>query len=101
MGRADQATKVRGMFVHPRQVADVLQRHAEISRARLVVRQDDGRDAMVLRCEVDQPNDGLAAAVGNSMRALTQLRADIELVPPGTLPNDGRVIEDERPVPQV
>jgi phenylacetate-CoA ligase len=100
LGRADQTTKVRGLFVHPRQIADVTARHPELRRARLVVAESDGRDSMVLRCEVDGAGEGLANAVTETVRALTQLRAEVELVAPGTLPNDGKIIDDRRAVPQ-
>ena len=96
MGRADQSTKVRGMFVHPKQIADVIKRHPEILRARLVVNRVDGNDAMTLSCEVAQSSASMGAAVGESMREITKLRAEIALVTAGVLPNDGKVIEDQR-----
>src|SRR5699024_11138376 len=96
MGRADQTTKVRGMFVHPEQVADVCGRHPQIRRARLVVTETNDRDAMALHCEVDMPADGLAAAVATTVREVCGLRGDIELVGTGSLPNDGKVIDDQR-----
>ncbi len=96
MGRADQSTKVRAMFVTPGQVADVLRRHPEVRRARLVVDTDQGNDRMTLRCEVQEPSAGLAESLAASMREVTQLRAEIELVAPNTLANDGKVIEDAR-----
>lgn len=96
LGRADQATKVRGMFVQPRQVGDLLRRHEAIARARLVVTQDHGRDEMRLLCEVAGEPAGLAGRLEETVRALTGLRATIELVAPGSLPNDGRVIDDRR-----
>ena len=98
MGRADQTTKIRGMFVHPRQVADVVARHPGLRRARLLVTVENGRDRMLLRCEADSSDAALAEAVRDSVRALTQLRAEVELLPRGALPNDGVVIEDQRPV---
>jgi phenylacetate-CoA ligase len=101
MGRADQATKVRGMFVHPRQVQDAVRGHEAARRARLVVTTGEaGRDEMRLVCEVvDARPDGLAAALAERVRALTGLRAEVELVPPGSLPNDGKVVDDRRPQP--
>ena len=96
LGRADQTTKVRGMFVHPSQVAEVLRRHAEIGRARLVIEGEMANDRMTLRIEVAGAPDGLANAVAGSVRDITKLRGDIELVAPGSLPNDGKVIEDAR-----
>ena len=96
LGRADQATKVRGMFVQPRQIAEVLRRHDLTARARLVVMQRDGHDEMCLRCEVEGRPVGLEARLGETIRSLTGLRGEVELVPPGSLPNDGRVIDDRR-----
>ena len=96
MGRADQSTKVRAMFVTPKQVAEVLRRHAEILKARLMVEGETGNDRMVLRCEVKERPGGLAEAIVASIRDVTKLRGEVELVPPGTLPNDGKVIDDTR-----
>lgn len=96
LGRVDQATKVRGMFVHPRQVGHVLQRHHVVQRARVVVLQDGGHDQMRLLCEVEGEPDGLQAGLADTVRSLTGLRAQIELVAPGSLPDDGKVIDDQR-----
>jgi len=99
MGRADQTTKVKGMFVHPEQVAAVVKRHAEIIKARLVVTNPATSDKMTLRCEVPGTtvaSSDLASAVAASIRDVTKLRGDVELVVPGTLANDGKVIEDAR-----
>jgi phenylacetate-CoA ligase len=96
MGRADQTAKVRGMFVHPSQVAEVARRHPEIARARLVVAGEMANDRMTLRAEVAAPPEGLAPAVAATVRDVTKLRCDVELVSPGVLPNDGKVIEDAR-----
>jgi phenylacetate-CoA ligase len=97
MGRADQTTKVRAMFVHPSQVADVMRRHPQVQRARLVVSGEMANDVMTLLCEVgDQEADGLAGDIVVSIRDVTKLRGEVRLVAPGTLPNDGRVIEDAR-----
>jgi phenylacetate-CoA ligase len=96
LGRADQTTKVRGMFVHPSQVADIARRHAEIGRARLVVEGEMANDRMTLRVEVAGTPEGLAQRVAQSIRDVTKLRGDVELCAPGTLPNDGKVIEDAR-----
>jgi phenylacetate-CoA ligase len=102
LGRADQTAKVRGMFVHPGQVAEVLRRHPELGRGRLVVEGAMADDRMTLRAEWRLDAGGadaaLAEAVVQSLREVTKLRATVELVPPGSLPNDGRVIEDARPV---
>ena len=96
MGRADQSTKVRAMFVTPGQVAEILRRHPEVRRARLVVEGEDGNDRMTLKCEAAERPSGLAEALVASIRELTKLRGEIELVAPGSLPNDGKVIEDLR-----
>ncbi|HLX80323.1 MAG TPA: AMP-binding protein [Burkholderiales bacterium] len=96
MGRADQSTKVRAMFVTPRQVNEIVRRHPEILKARLVVEGEAGNDRMTLKCEVKNPPDGLVAAVVASIRDFTKLRGETVLVEPGTLPNDGKVIEDAR-----
>jgi phenylacetate-CoA ligase len=96
LGRADQTAKVRGMFVHPAQVAEVLKRHPELGRGRLVVAGEMAADTMTLRVEAAARPAGLAEAVAASVREVTKLRADIELVEPGSLPNDGKVIEDAR-----
>jgi len=96
LGRADQTAKVRGMFVHPAQVAEVLKRHPELGRGRLVVAGEMAADTLTLRVEATTRPAGLADAVALSVRDLTKLRADIELVEPGSLPNDGKVIEDAR-----
>lgn len=95
LGRADQTTKVKGMFVHPEQVEAVRKRHPEILRARLVVTNPDSSDAMTLHCEAAE-QDGLAAAIADSLRDLTKLRGEVRLVASGSLPNDGKVISDER-----
>ena len=96
LGRADQTTKVRGMFVHPGQVADVARRHPEIGKARLVVEGEMADDRMTLKVEVQGAPDGLAAAVAASVRDVTKLRAVVVIAPAGSLPNDGKVIEDAR-----
>ena len=96
MGRADQTTKVRGMFVHPAQVADLVRRHPEIGRARLVVTSADNQDVMTLRCECAAPAPDLAAAIAASVREVCKVRGEVEMVAPETLPNDGKVIEDAR-----
>jgi len=96
MGRADQTTKVRGMFVTPKQVSEIVRRHPEIVKARLVVAGATGNDSMTLRCEVKNEDAGLKAALIASIRDVTKLRGDIEFVPAGSLPNDGKVIDDTR-----
>jgi phenylacetate-CoA ligase len=96
MGRADQSTKVRAMFVTPRQINDIVRRHPEIARARLVVEGEPGNDRMTLKCEISQSPASLKEAIVASIRDVTKLRGEVELVAPGTLPNDGKVIEDLR-----
>ena len=96
MGRADQTTKVRAMFVTPGQVNEVVRRHPEILKARLVVEGETGNDRMTLKCEAKLRPDGFAEAVVASLRDLTKLRGEVELLEPGSLPNDGKVIEDLR-----
>ncbi len=102
LGRADQTAKVRGMFVHPGQVAEVLKRHPGLTRARLVVEGEMANDRMSLH--VESPDESgaaaltaaLTAALASSVRDVTKLRADIVLAAPGSLPNDGKVIDDKR-----
>jgi phenylacetate-CoA ligase len=96
MGRADQTTKVKGMFVHPSQIAEILKRHAEVKRARLIVDSADGQDRMTLHCEVDARPDGLAERIVATLRDVTKLRGEVTLRRPGELANDGKVIEDAR-----
>jgi len=97
MGRADQTTKVKGMFVHPEQVAEAVKRHKEVGRARLVVSHDGQNDVMTLRAEAPAGTDpALAARLAESLAAATKLKGAVQLVPPGSLPNDGKVIEDAR-----
>ncbi|MDP2004705.1 MAG: AMP-binding protein [Rubrivivax sp.] len=96
MGRADQTAKVRGMFVHPSQVAEVLKRHPELGRARLVVEGEMASDRMTLRAECGAAAEGLQAAVAGSVRDVTKLRCEVQIVAPGSLPNDGKVIDDIR-----
>jgi phenylacetate-CoA ligase len=97
MGRADQTTKVKGMFVRPEQIESIRNRHPELLRMRLVVTRNQDADAMTLACEVDTPQDDLAPKIAETLQAVTKLRGFIEIVPPGSLPNDGKVIADERP----
>jgi len=97
MGRADQSVKVKGMFVHPEQVGEAVKRHSEVGRARLVVSHDGQSDVMTLKAEVPAGTDQrLAAHLANSLAAVTKLRGFVELVPAGSLPKDGKVIEDVR-----
>jgi len=96
LGRADQTTKVKGLFVHPAQIAAVVARHASIGKARLVVDNPDGQDRLTLHCEVDAAAAELGAAVVASIRDITKLRGEATWCANGTLPNDGKVIEDRR-----
>jgi phenylacetate-CoA ligase len=98
MGRADQTTKVKGMFVHPSQVNEVVKRHPEILRGRLVVSHDsDKNDVMTLQCEIDgSSKDGMAQRIADTMREICKLRGNVQIKLPGTLPNDGKVIDDVR-----
>ena len=96
MGRADQTPKVRGMFVHPKQVEDIVKRFPELGRARLVVSGEMANDQMVLRAETASSAAGLQERVGEAIRDVTKLRGQVEFFPPGSLPNDGKVIEDAR-----
>jgi phenylacetate-CoA ligase len=96
MGRADQTTKVKGMFVRPEQIAEIARRHPGLGRLRLVVRREGEADAMTLKAECATPGDALRDQLMASLRAVTKLGGSVELVPPGSLPNDGKVIADER-----
>ena len=96
LGRADQTTKVKGLFVHPEQVAEIARRHPEIRRLRLVVDNPDGQDRMVLHCEIEAGGETLDQAVVDSIRQVTKLRGEAAFCAPGVLPNDGKVIEDSR-----
>src|SRR5215217_2659992 len=96
MGRADQTTKVKGMFVRPEQVAEIGRRHPELGRLRLVVSRAGESDVMTLKAECGAPSDAINAEVTATLRAVTKLGGNVELVGVGALPNDGKVISDER-----
>jgi phenylacetate-CoA ligase len=96
MGRADQTTKVRGMFIHPSQVADIIKRFPDIAKARLVVTGEMANDQMTLKVETTHAAEGLPARLSEAIRDVTKLRGQVELLQPGSLPNDGKVIEDAR-----
>jgi len=98
MGRADQTAKIKGMFVHPRQVAEVGARHPELVRLRLVVGRAAEQDTMTLMAEAAGSDPSLTAAVVATLQSVTKLRGEVQIVAPGALPNDGKVIADERPV---
>ena len=96
MGRADQTAKVRGMFVHPGQVAEVARRHPALGRVRLAITRAGEQDEMTLLAECATPAAGLAQEIAATVQSVTKLRAGVNLVAPGSLPNDGKVISDER-----
>jgi phenylacetate-CoA ligase len=96
MGRADQAAKVKGMFVRPEQVAEIGRRHPELGRLRLVVTREGETDVMTLKAEASNPTDDLATALSATLQSVTKLKGAVTLVAPGTLPNDGKAIADER-----
>jgi phenylacetate-CoA ligase len=96
MGRADQTTKVKGMFVRPEQIAEIGRRHPGLGRLRLIVTREDEADAMTLRAECASPSETLQSEVAATLRAVTKLRGQVELASPGSLPNDGKVIADQR-----
>jgi phenylacetate-CoA ligase len=96
MGRADQAAKVKGMFVRPEQVAEIGRRHPELGRLRLVITREGEMDVMTLAAETAEPSDDLSAAVGATLQIIAKLKGSVTLATPGSLPNDGKVIADER-----
>ena len=96
MGRADQAAKVKGMFVHPGQVAAVAKKHKELGRVRLVIGRANERDTVVLKAESSIFDAGFAETVGLSVQELCKVRVEVELVAMNNLPNDGLIIADER-----
>ena len=96
LGRADQTTKIRGMFVHPAQVADIARRFPEVLKARLVVSGEMANDVMTLQVEAAPASAELQSRIGEAVRDVTKLRGDVQLLQPGSLPNDGKVIEDAR-----
>lgn len=96
MGRADQTTKIKGMFVRPEQIAEIAKRHPELGRLRLVVTRDKELDVMTLSAETATPADALRDTVASTLRTVTKLQGNVTLVAPGSLPNDGKAISDER-----
>jgi phenylacetate-CoA ligase len=96
MGRADQRTKVKGMFVDPQQIAEVLKRHPEVARARLVVTREGERDSMALQVEPVEGGTPDGKALEASLRDITKLGGSVTIAAPGALPNDGKIIADER-----
>jgi phenylacetate-CoA ligase len=96
MGRADQTTKVRGMFVHPGQLSAVCKKFTEIKKARLVIAGETGQDTMTLKVELTSSTESLLHAIAEAVRETTKLRCEVEALAIGTLANDGKVIEDAR-----
>jgi phenylacetate-CoA ligase len=96
LGRADQTTKVKGMFVHPEHVAEIAKRHAGLGRLRLVVGRAGEQDTMTLKVESAAGDGALKGKLAESLQAITKLKGEVELVQPNSLPNDGKVIADER-----
>lgn len=97
MGRADQTTKIKGMFVHPGQVAVVVKRHPDVLRARLVVDRDGAVDRMTLHCEVGDPADeALQNSIAKTLHDVCKLKGEVALAAAGELPNDGKIIDDVR-----
>ena len=96
LGRADQTTKVKGMFVHPEQVAEVAKRFPELGRVRLVVTRAGEQDVMTLKAEGPTTDTALATQIGDAVQQATKLKSAVEIVAPGTLPNDGKIIADDR-----
>ncbi|HEY5674248.1 MAG TPA: AMP-binding protein [Malonomonas sp.] len=100
LGRADQTTKVRGMFVHPEQVAAILKRHPAVGKARLLVKRENELDQMLLQCEATAADADLREKLQETIREICKLRGEVEFVAPGSLANDGKVIDDQRPIDQ-
>ncbi|WP_341992666.1 phenylacetate--CoA ligase family protein [Azorhizobium sp. AG788] len=98
LGRADQVTKIRGMFVHPVQVAGAVKKHPAIAKARLVVERAGDSDDMILEVEVADAAALAQEQLLDDLRAATKLRGRLVLLAPGTLPADAKTIEDRRPV---
>jgi phenylacetate-CoA ligase len=96
MGRADQRTKVKGMFVDPKQIAEIARRHGELGRLRLIVARDGEKDVMTLVAETHTGKAPDAGALAATLAQVTGMSGRIEIVAPGSLPNDGKVISDER-----
>jgi len=96
MGRADQAAKMKGMFIRPEQVAEIAKRHPELGRVRLEISRDAAQDVMILKAECSEANDAFAGKIANTLQSVTKMKGEVELVPLGTLPNDGLMIADLR-----
>jgi phenylacetate-CoA ligase len=98
MGRADQTAKVKGMFVRPEQVAEIARRHGEVAKLRLVIGRENEADTMTLLAELYAEPAGFPDALATTLQAVTKLRGAVRIVALGSLPKDGKVIADERPV---
>jgi phenylacetate-CoA ligase len=98
MGRADQTTKVKGMFIHPSQVAEIAKRHPGLGRLRLLVGRREEQDVMTLKAETGQPGPELARAIEETLQSVCKVRGTVEMVEPGSLPNDGKIVADERDI---
>jgi phenylacetate-CoA ligase len=96
MGRADQTTKVKGMFVRPEQIAEIAKRHPQLGRLRLVITREGEADLMTLKAESTSPTEALRGELAATLRAVAKLGGNVELVGADSLPNDGKVISDER-----
>jgi len=96
MGRADQAAKMKGMFIRPEQVAEIAKRHPELGRVRLEISRDAGQDVMILKAECSEANVAFTGKIANTLQSVTKMKGEVELVPLGTLPNDGLMIADLR-----
>ena len=96
MGRADQTTKIKGMFVSPQQVDIISKRYPEILRSRLVVSRDGQQDVMTLKVECNSLNSEVLEAISNTLTSVTKLKGNIEAVPKNSLDNDGMIIDDRR-----
>ena len=98
MGRADQTAKVKGMFVRPEQIGEIGKRHPGLKKLRLVITRENEQDVMTLQAQTSDCSDELVKALSETVKAVTKLSGPIALVAPGSLPNDGKVIADQRPV---
>ena len=96
MGRADQAAKMKGMFIRPEQIAEIARRHPELGRVRLEISRDAAQDVMTLKAECGKANDAVAEKITQTLLSVTKMKGAVELVPPGSLPNDGLMIADLR-----
>ena len=96
MGRADQAAKMKGLFIRPEQVAEIASRHGDLGRIRLEISRDAELDIMILKAECGEPSEALAGKITETLQSVTKMKGKVELVPPGVLPNDGLIIADLR-----